>query len=257
MSISKELAHLLLPRPLFERVRSIRSRRFQIRLLEKQGILEANRTFLKKCGQTVKYGPFSGMTYPRQSAMVRISIPKLLGTYEQELTPIINQVANRKYDCVIDIGSAEGYYAVGLARCLKTKVLAYDPEPRERRFCKQMAEINGVGNLIEFHNLFLSADVSRFRDKRVLCICDCEGFEEQIFTAETVLETARWDLLIELHGDADRRLPALNWPQRTRVIEVPLQHREPMKELEGMRHQGLLLSEFRGPQSWLWCDSEQ
>jgi hypothetical protein len=42
-------------------------------------------------------------------------IPKLLGCYEAELHGVIACALNTTYDTIIDIGCAEGYYAVGLA----------------------------------------------------------------------------------------------------------------------------------------------
>jgi len=40
---------------------------------------------------------------------------KLLGFYEQPLQPYIEQVIQTGYPTIINIGCAEGYYAVGLA----------------------------------------------------------------------------------------------------------------------------------------------
>jgi hypothetical protein len=195
------------------------------------------------------------MIYPKRAALSRHSIPKLLGTYEQELHGVIEVISHRRYEMVIDIGSAEGYYAVGLARMLGTKVLAYDPEPDERRYCEEAARLNGVSSMVELKGLFWRSDIASLRDVRVLCICDCEGFEAHLFNEESTPGTAGWDLLIELHGDAEGRLMNLPWPHRmTTIHSVPRSAR--FKELEGLGDQAKLLSEYRGsPQTWLWCES--
>lgn len=256
MTSAKALARAILPEFLFERLQSVRSRRLQVRLLKRAGLLEAASRYVEKNGCTVRYGPFAGMVYPRKAALNRHSVPKLLGTFEQELHKIISEIATRKYDLIVDIGSAEGYYAVGLARLLKTKVLAYDPEPAERALCAKAVQLNGIADLVELKDLFRPDDVHGFRDKRVLCICDCEGFEAQIFTPQTVPDTARWDVLIELHGNAARTLPALNWPQKTRLIES-VRRTGSYPELDGLGEPEKLLSEYRaGPQQWLWCNNE-
>ena len=54
---------------------------------------------------------------------------KLLGFYEKELQKVIKNLIKRDCEIAVDVGCAEGYYTVGLARVFKdkeTKVLAYD-----------------------------------------------------------------------------------------------------------------------------------
>lgn len=255
MNITKAVARAVLPARLFERLQALRSRRFQVRFLEREGLLDAAARYIERNGSTVRYGPFAGTIYPLEAALSRHSIPKLLGTYEQELHNIIKTIEQRKYDLVIDIGSAEGYYAVGLARLLRTKVLAYDPEPIERSFCERAAQLNGVSTLVELRDVFRRSDIWLYRDRRVLCICDCEGFESELFNAHTILGVAKWDLLIELHGNAAIELVSLAWPQKTSTI-TSMPRCKPYKELAGLGDQNKLLSEHRSAtQTWLWCDA--
>jgi hypothetical protein len=89
----------------------------------------------------------------------------------------------------------------------------------------------------------------------VLCICDCEGYEAEIFNEGSILGVANWDLLIELHGEAGGRVRGLAWPHAVTEIRSTVRT-EGRKELEGLGDQKRLLSEYRGgPQTWLWCDS--
>ncbi len=254
--LAKGVARAILPTAVFEKQMAVRSRRFQLRGIKESGLLDVTTRYIERYGSTVRYGPFAGTIYPMDAALSHQSIPKLLGTYEQELHHIINIIGQRKYDLVIDIGSAEGYYAVGLARLLRTKVLTYDPEPIERSLCEKAAHLNGVSELIELRELFCASDVRLFRGRRVLCICDCEGFESEIFNASTIPDAVGWDLLIELHEDAAEKLLSLGWPQKTVIVS-----REPRcktyQELEGLGDQEMLLSEGRADnQTWLWCDSQ-
>jgi hypothetical protein len=95
-----------------------------------------------------------------------------------------------------------------------------------------------------------------FRDRRVLCICDCEGFEAQIFNAKTIADVGKWDILIELHGEAAEKLTSLAWPHKTTAFPT-VPRSETYPELEGLGDCKKLLSEYRGsPQTWLWCDSQ-
>jgi hypothetical protein len=254
--LTKRALELALPARTFERVQAIRSRRFQMRFLRGVGLLAASADYISRNGVTVKYGPFAGTVYSRRAATSRHVIPKLLGTYEQELHQVVDVVRRRKYDVVLDIGSAEGYYAVGFAKLLKTRVLAYEPEPFERSLCEEAARLNGVQDLVELREFFHPSDVCLFRGRQVLCICDCEGFEGKIFTPEAVPEIVKWDLLVELHGDAAAKLTALNWSQATSMISSG-SPRASYKELAGLGDESRLLSEYRTEQqNWLWCDAQ-
>jgi trans-aconitate methyltransferase len=50
----------------------------------------------------------------------------LLGCYEQPLQPFIEQAIEAQYSTILNIGCAEGYYAVGMARRMpQTRVMAW------------------------------------------------------------------------------------------------------------------------------------
>ena len=63
---------------------------------------------------TVQTGPFAGMKYVCQSTGALC--PKLLGCYESELHPAIAKAISRQPKNIINVGCAEGYYAIGMAR---------------------------------------------------------------------------------------------------------------------------------------------
>lgn len=213
-----------------------------MQFLERNGLLLAVKKHLAEQGGLVQAGPFTGMIYPHESALVRWCVPKLLGTYEQELHSFLSKFSRQKYDCILDIGSAEGYYACGLARIFRVPVYAYDPEPYERRFSALMAQQNGVGHLVHMANLFTQDDMKRFASQRALVVCDCEGFEEMLFTSDTLAFTQNWDLMIELHGSADAILPELGWPHTLTLIN--LEHRTGLQD------------EYRPyPQRFLICEA--
>ena len=150
------------------------------------------------------------------------------------------------------------YYAVGLAKRMGIPVYAYDPEPYEKRHCREIAELNGVSGNVVTRDFFTDADMDAFTGRRVLVISDCEGFESALFTPYTVAKTKDWDLLIELHGPAITGLPALPSPHKTSVIaSQPRTMADHRPELDGIGTAEVLLSEYRGErQHWLWCDSQ-
>ena len=87
-------------------------------------------TSLEKEGTRVIQGPLRDLDFIEQSAE-RCHIAKLLGCYEQRLQPYISAAIEKRYSTVLNIGCAEGYYAVGLARAMSdAKPLAFDTDPK-------------------------------------------------------------------------------------------------------------------------------
>jgi len=102
----KRAAEVLLPAWLFATVQSIRSRNYQKQLYREWGIEQATNEMIDMYGRSVLHGPFRGMRYPRSSLASRNRIPILFATYELELHPVIEEVASKRYDSIIDIGCA-------------------------------------------------------------------------------------------------------------------------------------------------------
>ena len=97
----------------------------------------------KNAGEYILSGPFQGLRYISDSVGSNWS-PKLMGTYEKELWSIIESIVDHSYELIIDIGAAEGYYAVGLAyRIHKTKVLCFDSEAKAHSLIQKFAKLNG------------------------------------------------------------------------------------------------------------------
>jgi hypothetical protein len=92
-------------------------------------------------------GPFKGMKYPDFKSVGSSFYPKLLGSYEKELHEVIIQFFSKNYSELIDVGCAEGYYAVGFAlKNADMQVHAYDTDNQARLLCEKMAKLNGIKN---------------------------------------------------------------------------------------------------------------
>ena len=160
---------------------------------------ESTVEMMARYGHTVLDGPFRGMKYPISSLTNRYGIPILFGTYELELHSIIEEVVTKHYDRIIDIGCAEGYYAVGLARRTGATVYAFDCEPRERHYCRQMARENGVADRVYVRDWCNIRTLKRVAVGRCLIIADCEGYEVDLFSDDVVQSLKNCDLIVELH----------------------------------------------------------
>jgi hypothetical protein len=161
----------------------------------------------------VHHGPFAGMTYPSLSMVSSGSsggiIPKLLGSYERELHPTIEKICGSDYTDIVDVGCAEGYYAVGLAmRLPNTRVLAFDTNKRARHYCTALATRNGVQERVIVGEFCDGSALARMPfSRRALIFSDCEGYEATLFSEEAVGRLANHDVLIEVHDYLDITIP--------------------------------------------------
>jgi tRNA G37 N-methylase Trm5 len=141
------------------------------------------------------------MQYPSYTAMGSAIYPKLFGSYESELFPVIEKTLQTHYKTVVDVGCAEGYYAVGFALKHQTaKVYAYDINPQALEQCKKMATLNGVTAKMVFDSNCTPQTLQTFNfSEKSLIICDCEGYELELFNDANLTNLKNCDVIIELH----------------------------------------------------------
>lgn len=149
-------------------------------------------------------GPFKEMVYLRNSVGSALA-PKIAGTYEKELAPIIEKLASRGYEMVVDIGAAEGYYAVGLAKILgpNTLVLAYDTSEKARQLLVKLAELNQVAEQITIGDLCSHDQLQSLAGRRVFVLCDIEGGEAELLDPALAPALKNFDVLVEVHDSRD------------------------------------------------------
>ena len=80
---------------------------------------------------------------------------------------------------MIDVGCAEGYYAVGLARMMPgVTVHAFDSQAKARAACAELAARNGVADRIVIGERFEPDGFEAFKGRRCLVLVDIEGAED-------------------------------------------------------------------------------
>lgn len=132
-------------------------------------------------------------------------IPRLLGVYESELHPYLHAFASEGLDSVIDVGCAEGYYAVGLARLMPQVVVhAFDIDEAARTACAELAARNGVQDRVRIGGEFPPDGFQAFAGQRVLVMVDCEGAELDVLRPDLSPALAQMSLIVETH-DVYRR----------------------------------------------------
>lgn len=185
---------------LFARVKASRARANSQQLEKEWGCAALTHKLVHNRGPTVSGGPCQGLTFiPR--TFERHLAPKLLGTYEQELHPVWDRILQQPYEQIMDVGCAEGYYAVGLARHFyNTPVHAFDTDWWARRTTRRMAEANDVDN-VHVHGACSMAWFAEYLHPHAFILSDCEGFEDELFNPVGAVapRMATCDILIELH----------------------------------------------------------
>ena len=149
----------------------------------------------------VKSGFFYGMKYCSFNSSGSSIFPKLLGSYEVELYSTFLKLQRHKYKYILDVGCAEGYYAVGLAlRFPDAKIYGFDINKEALSRCKELAQFNNVEDRVLLSETCTSSTLESFAfSGRSLIICDCEGYEKELFTRANIYRLKATDLVIELH----------------------------------------------------------
>jgi ribosomal protein L11 methylase PrmA len=204
------------------------------------------------------YGPFAGLQYPFDSISTRHSVPMLVGSYERELHEVIAACLKREYDQVIDIGSAEGYYAVGFALKGRAPVVAYETDGRELSRCKEMARINHVEDRLTFRSWCSPGKLKDAAVGRCLIISDCEGFEKELFTEDVARSLLSCDVLIELHDDAfEILMERFSKTHSVRIVSASPRTADDYQELSCLGEDASrAVWEYRAPdQRWLYAEN--
>jgi hypothetical protein len=215
---------------------------------------------------SVQRGPFAGMTYHDYAAVGSTLYPKLLGSYERELHQTVEDIVRLGYETVVDIGAAEGYYAVGLAmRMPGAKVIAFEMHPAGQTAIRAMATRNGVSDRVRVLGIATRSELAALDvSGRVLVISDCEGAEYELLESDSVPWLRDADLLIEVHqfhgidgrAELGRRFRATH---DIEPIDVRRRDSSFYPELSALlpADRDAVLFERTDYNGWLWCSSRR
>jgi hypothetical protein len=148
-------------------------------------------------------GPFRGMRIELSPLSSRHLLGYILGSQELELREVIGDVVARGYRTIINVGAADGYYAVGLAiRSPEARVEAFEALPELHPLIARTAAVNGVSDRVAIRGIctapFLHARLDA-ADGPTLVLMDIEGAEVELLDPEAIPSLARADILVETH----------------------------------------------------------
>ncbi len=215
-----------------------RARRYERDFRSSRGIPDLAR----RLDPVVAAGPSRGLRYPPERfEAVDAPVAKLLGTYELELHPVLEQAVGNGLP-FYDIGAADGYWAVGMA-VRGLSVTAWDLSADARELCTEVAALNDVPVRLE----------AEYRGEPIasgLVLCDIEGAEGALLTAEVAMGLPH--VVVEVHEDSHPGTGAMlreafaGTHTATMIEQAP---RKPPAAISGWSAQEreLALGEFRGP----------
>jgi hypothetical protein len=220
---------------------SIRSRRKVERQVRHLGLDTLARKISRENDGRVASGPFREMRLDYDALPVHVA-PKLLGTYEQELHPALERFVERSPSHVLNVGCAEGFYAVGMAiRLPRAIIYAADADPKAIRATMRNAELNGVASQVVPIGIIHSGEFDRYLTRHCsLLIMDCEGAEFSLLNPQKDTVLSSVDMIVEIHSEAGSSEQIWRRFEKTHRCE----------RLGYIPRQGIA-DERRGEQEWL------
>lgn len=210
-------------------------------------------------------GPFKGLKYIDKTVWGPI-VPKWVGCYEAELHPVISKIVETDYSVVIDVGAAEGYYAVGLACAMpRTIVRAFDTDCIARLRLRELARLNSVTNL-SIGRRCTNKKLDRLISEKCLLVCDIEGGELDLLDLSKSHALEGVDILVEVHSTVSRSLSDVldilrdRFDKSHHISEFSITSRENLSlgetiGIQDSRIEREAVKEHRsGEQAWLWME---
>lgn len=176
-----------------------------------------SREMFESFAGTVRHGPFTGLVLPDDpwwGSADRASM--LLGLYELEVLRLLTDATLHERRTFVDVGAADGYYAVGLLRTGRMdRAICFEASPDGQRTIQAMARRNGVADRLVVHGCadsgfasVLPADACA----QSIVLVDIEGGEFDLLDPACLERLASAVVVVEIHhwvDDFARRYRAL------------------------------------------------
>lgn len=158
----------------------------------------------------VAYGPFVGLQFDSQSSWSASDrAGMILGCYEANVLRELARLCNGARP-MVDIGAADGYYAVGAVYAgLTPRAFCFEMTDAGREVIRANAERNDVADRVEVTGLagvdFLDHIPSEYwsEDRSAVFLMDIEGGEFDLLTNEVLRRMRHSYAVIELHEAPD------------------------------------------------------
>lgn len=164
---------------------------------------QAKHAVMQKTGYQVAYGPFKGLKLSKKQWWGNDFTTKILGQYERDVVDeLVSLLGERENSVFVDIGAADGYYAVGVAHAkLAQIVFAFEISQKGREVIQETATANSCLPKLRIHgeaDLYALKSIIETHDS-VVALIDIEGAEYELLTDEMLSLLKGSKLIVELH----------------------------------------------------------
>lgn len=164
-----------------------------------------SREVFEMTGGQVRHGPFSGMRLSGDTWWGELDLgSQCLGLYEKELLDVIEAMEPGQFDAFIDIGAADGYYAVGVLHAHKVhKCICFEQSPEGRRAIEENWQRNGSPGDLAIHAEANLETISKLQGAdigRALVVVDIEGFEFTLLQPQVLELLSSCTVIVEIHN---------------------------------------------------------
>ena len=224
--------------------------------IQKRREFLSNKIF-KKFKGVVKYGPFKGLKLSEKVWWSHTDMGSILfGFYEKEiLEEVLKTSINKEKKNFIDIGAADGYYAIGVLKSnLYDHSYCFELTKKGREVIKENSILNNVFKKISIHgevDTLLSNYLPFYILNNSLILIDIEGHEFNLLSLEFLKEIKYAKVIIEIHEyfheDGVRMLEELKKKLKIffEIKEITTQQRNLAPFIE--------LDNFSDSDRWLLC----
>jgi len=162
---------------------------------------ELTQTVGDRVTHTVQTGPFAGMILlPWWSWGDGDHLPKLLGTYESELYTVAEQIISDSPDFVLNVGSAEGFWGLGMAMRTGVPTMLVDLDAQALDIARENAKVNNLAPVTYSQDSSCqSLQHALSQHHHPVLIMDCEGAELQLLDPVSVPALQHTTMLVETH----------------------------------------------------------
>lgn len=146
-------------------------------------------------------GPFKGIRVGNV-LNCQLAHRRLLGTDELELHPVIEELNTMKFDTIINVGAAEGYYIIGFTMLHpESNVVAFELNPKSREKMRKMLRINSKADAVDIRGI---CEIDGLRETLPeagtnLVFMDVEGAELELLSLTEVPQLSNTYIVVETH----------------------------------------------------------
>ena len=146
---------------------------------------------------------------------------KIYGLYENKIQRLLAEI---KKPILIDIGAADGFFAIG---CLHSKIskycYAFEQSSFGRTALSKTAKMNKVSDKISIMGKvtkenFLSFLPQSINFSNTVLLCDIEGQEYNFFTDEILKKLKNSHIIIEIHNNNNNDVDEINLMKRIKKL---------------------------------------